>query len=153
LDAVKLASMDNILIFGGLIIAFIFFGGAQTVNSLKFVATGVGFDVSNLLSPIINVTVIVQNPTSTALQLNSFAGTATVNGTASGNVSYFQPVLIAANSQTTITLQIRLSDAGIISDLMNFISAGTGQLLVAVNGTANINGAGLPVSLSMNASV
>jgi LEA14-like dessication related protein len=145
--------MYDILIIGGLITAFIFFGGAQTVNSLKFVATGVGFDVSNPLSPIVNVSVIVQNPTSNSLQLNSFAGTATVNGTSSGNVSYFTPVLIAANSQTTITLQIRLSDAGIISDLLNFINAGTGAILIAVNGTANVNGAGLPVSLSMNASV
>jgi LEA14-like dessication related protein len=145
--------MGDLLLVGGLILAWVIFGNASTVNNLVFVPTGAGFDISSPLSPIINVTVNVQNPTSGSLQLNSFAGTASVNGTASGNVSYFQPTVIAANAQTQIVVQVRLSDLGLIAALMNFINAGTGAIAVSIVGTANVNGAALPVNISLNASV
>lgn len=145
--------MDNLLIVGVAFLGYVLLSRAKAVSALRFVVTAIGFDISNLLSPIVNVTILVQNPTPSALTLYSLAGSVSINGMPSGNVSFFQPTTIPPNNQTQITIQIRLADAAIIQDVMNFINKGTSQVLIDIEGNANVNNAVVPVSLSFNGAV
>ena len=145
--------MDTLLWLGLAGLGFYLFEKNTVVSSLRFVEQGITFDISNLISPIINVSILVQNPTSGSLTLQSMAGTFSVNGNPSGNASYFPavPTVLAPNAQTIIVIQLRLTDSGIITDLLNFISGSTTALNIALNGTANVNNAPIPLILSFNA--
>jgi hypothetical protein len=145
--------MDTLIFIA---LGFIIFLGAEkatTLNNLRFVAQDVGFDFSNLLSPIVNLSVLVQNPTSGNLTLKSLAGSFSINGTPSGNVSFFPatPSYVAANGVTGITLQLRLSDVALINDVKNFFNNGAGALVININATANVNDVPLPVTLNFSA--
>jgi|ERR1700722_18154659 len=124
--------------------------GGAVVSNLKFVENGMNLDVSNPLRVVINLSVLVQNPTSGSITLQSLAGYFYVNGTQAGNVSYFTPTVINPNSQTSITLQLSVNDISLVTILMNYANSGTSNLNVEVKATANVNNAPLPIDLNFS---
>lgn len=124
--------------------------GGAVVSNLKFLENGMNLDVSNPLRVVINLSVLVQNPTSGSITLQSLAGYFYVNGTQGGNVSYFTPTTIAPNAQTEITLQLSVNDISLVTILMNYANSGTSNLNVEVKATANVNNAPLPIDLSFS---
>jgi LEA14-like dessication related protein len=122
--------------------------GATVINNLRFVENGMNFDVSNPLRITINLSILIQNPTSGSITLNSMAGTFSINGSQAGNVSFFTPTLISANSQTQITLTMTVSDINLIAIIMQYVNSGSTAVTVAINATANAGNVPLPVNLS-----
>lgn len=144
--------MDTVIVLGLGFLAFLAFQKSTVVSNLKFVENGIDFNFSNVLRPQIYLHIIVQNPTSGSVLLQSLAGYFSVNGVQSGNVSSFIPTAIGPNSQTVMTLTLSVNDAAVITDILNFIhGAGKSSVNVAVEATANIDGVPVPVSLSFNA--
>lgn len=142
--------MDSLLVVGIAFLLFIGLSKGSTVASLNFIATGVSFDFSNVLTPVVGISLLVQNPTSGSLSLLSIAGGFTVNGNPSGNVSFFpgSPVLIAPNSQTQIVINLIMNDASLINSLIDLVQS-KGNILIGVNATANVGGIPVPLNFSI----
>lgn len=139
----------TVLLIGGAAFLLWFFGsGATVVSNLKFIENGMTFDVSNPLRIVINLAVIVQNPTSGSVTLQSLAGYFFINGSQSGNVSDFVPSVIQANSQTLINLVLSVNDIALVGVIMNYINSGSSNVTVNVQATANVSGVAIPVNLS-----
>lgn len=134
----------------GAFLLYKFAGPGAVLSNLRFVENGMSFDVSNPLRIIVNLSVVVQNPTSGQINLLSLAGTFSINGQPGGNVSYFTPTVIAPNSQTQIVLQLSISDANLLSIITNYIASGSSQVNVSVNATANANNIPIPVNLNFS---
>lgn len=132
----------------GAFVLYYFTTGATVVNNLRFVENGMNFDVSNPLRVVINLSVLVQNPTSGSITLESMAGTFSINGSQAGNVSFFTPTLISANSQTTITLVLSINDLSLVSVIMQYVNSGSSAVQVGINATANAGNVPLPVNLN-----
>ena len=139
---------STLLLLGGAAFVLYYFGGGATaLANLKFIENGMSFDVSNPLRVRVNLSVIVQNPTSGTLTLNSIAGYFYINGSQSGNVSYFIPTIIPPNSQSQIVLNLSVNDASIISDIVNYINSGSSSITVELKATGNINNIPAPLDL------
>lgn len=97
--------------------------------------------------PSITVAVNVQNTSNSALELRSFAGNVSSNGTLIGNVYNFLPVEIPGNSQVQMPVQIQLQILGITNDLIQSFTNGNFTQQIEIAGSANVNGFQLPVSM------
>jgi Late embryogenesis abundant protein len=140
----KKNSNTPLLIGAAAIAAWYFWSRAQALNSLIFIPKGIGVQGGG-----VSLIVGIQNPTSAALQLNGLAGSLSINGSAVGNVTDFQPQLIQAGAETDIQLLILPNLFGIAAGVINEIDGkeGTGALQASLTGTANVNGIALPVNI------
>jgi LEA14-like dessication related protein len=139
-----------LLLGAGAFLLYYLGNGAAVIANLRFVENGMNFDVSNPLRITINLSVIIQNPTSGSITLQSLAGTFTVNGSQAGNVSFFTPTLISANSQTQITLTMSVSDINLMGIIMQYINSGSADVTIGISATANAGNAPIPVNLSFS---
>lgn len=140
--------MEELLIFGGIAAALYYFTKGVSLNSLKYIATASSIDVSNPLRPVITLSVTVQNPTSGSLTLDSLAGYFSINGSQTGNVSYFVQTEILPNSQTVIPLQLSVSDISLAADIVNYLNGNGSAITILINATANVNNIPAPITLS-----
>ena len=139
-------SSNNLLLIGAAAIAaWYFFTRSNALNSLIFTPVGLGVQ-----GPGISLAVNVANPTNTPLTLSSLAGSLNIQGSAVGNVTDFQPSVIAANSQTQINLLITPNVFGLAAGVINEIDGneGSGSIQASLSGTANVNGVTIPINLS-----
>lgn len=136
-------SVSPLLVGGVAFVAWYFWTRANTLKSLIFQPVGLGVQGGG-----VSIQLEVDNPTPNALQFNGFAGSLTVNGANIGNVTDFQPVLLAPGA-TRLNLFIAPNVFGIASGAINLIEGneGSGNIQSSLNGTANINGIPLPVNL------
>jgi hypothetical protein len=137
-------STTPLLIGAAGFLAWYFWTRANALKSLLFVPRGLGVQGGG-----ISLLLGVQNITSAALQLNGFAGSLNINGSPVGNVTDFQPQLIAPG-ETQINLLIIPNVFGIAAGVLNEINGneGSGNIQASLSGTANINGIPLPVNIN-----
>jgi len=137
------SSVSPLLIAGVGFAAWYFWTRANTLKSLIFNPVGLGVQ-----GPGISLQLEVDNPTSNAVQLNGFAGSLYVNGSAIGNVTDFQPVLIAPGA-TRINLLVSPNVFGLAAGIINQLDGneGSGSIQASLSGTANINGIPVPVNI------
>jgi hypothetical protein len=141
--------LDTLLLIGGAAILYFLYTKGNTLGNLRFVEQGVGFDFSNPIRPIINLSVSVQNPTSNSVTLMSLAGSFSINGTPAGNISYFGgPLVIQPNAVTGIVLACSLNDISLIAILAQFVQGSASGFTVTVSATANIDNVPSPLTLS-----
>lgn len=97
--------------------------------------------------PFIYFYVYAQNTASTGVTVDSFAGNIFANGQLIGNVSDFQPVYIAPNSQTVVPVVAQLGLFAIVNDLLASIQAGSFKQNFEVHGYANGVGVQVPINM------
>ncbi len=112
-------------------------------SGLNFVPRGLNF---NGLTATVNIG--VQNPSSNALTLNSFVGNLYINGSNFGPVSSFATTVIQPNSETVIPVNVSPNILGIASQTAEIIQNGFDGLTGELKGTANVNGAPLPIDIN-----
>jgi len=76
------------------------------------------------------------------------AGNFFINGQQAGNLSYFFPTIINANSQTEINLNLSINDMSLVQIISNYVTGGGGTVVVGVTGTANVNDVPAPFSIT-----
>lgn len=118
------------------------------VSNLKFLENGMSLDVSNPLRVVVNLSILIQNPTSGSITLQSIAGYFYINGSQAGNVSNFTPVAVAPNSETPMNLQLSVNDISLVGIIMNYINGSSDAVVVEIKATANANNVPIPVDLS-----
>jgi LEA14-like dessication related protein len=125
------------------IAAYFLWQKSQAIGSLNFIPRGVGIGGGGIILQL-----GIQNPSSTPLSLNSFVGNLLVNGGASGNVTSFQPVTIAPNSETVVPVYISPNVFGVFNTAMNMINSGsTSGLSLVLDGSANVGTVLYPVHI------
>jgi LEA14-like dessication related protein len=98
--------------------------------------------------PYMTISVIAQNTSNTSLLLNSFAGNVYANGTLIGNVSNFSGVVVPANTQASIPMQVLLLPLGIVSDLIQAFKNKSTAQSISIQAKANVNGFQVDVPLN-----
>ena len=94
-----------------------------------------------LLSPKVEVTLGLQNPTNGVATLKSASGDIFLNDTLLSNFSKFEPLNIAANSETDLKITLKPNLLGTAQIIRDFIkNRGKGKYTVLVIGTANVDG-------------
>jgi hypothetical protein len=116
---------------------------ASTINNLNFVPRGLSFIGSS-----VQVVIGVQNPTSNSLTLRSVVASLIVNGNTFGNVSDFQPVILAANSETPVALIFSPSLFGIADSVVSALQSGSTSISANLQGTANLDNNALPININ-----
>lgn len=141
----KSNNLTPVLLVGAGVAAWYFWTRANALNSLIFVPRGIGVQGGG-----VSLIIGVQNPTNSALMLNGLAGSLNIQGSAVGNVTDFQPQLIAPNQETPVNLLITPNIFGIAAGVINQIDGNeaTGNFQATLTGTANINSIPLPLNIS-----
>lgn len=143
---------EGLILLGAGVLALIYFGSlGVAANVIQAYIQSVDF--SGITSG--QIVLMIQNPSNTAIRLNSMAGTISANGTIIGNISNFQGgVSIPANQQTPVTINFNLSLSGLIGDLYGILTrpTGTNNVDFVVSGNANIN-AGMIVPLTIEQTI
>lgn len=142
---------STILLLAGGALALFYFGNlAQAGNVLQYYIAAVDF--TGLTTG--RITLMVQNPSNASIDLNSMAGSITVNNATLGNISNFQGAQIPANSQAPVVVQVALSLGTVLGTLFQALTQPNGAtpLNFVISGNANIN-AGTIIPFSINQTV
>ncbi len=145
--------LKGVLIGGAIFLGYRLLARGASASTLNFVPgriKGLYFDG---ITPYLTVGIIVQNTSNYSFVLNSIAGSVLSNQNGQlytlGNVSYFSPQKIYANSQVEIFVNLRLSLIGVVSDIINSISNGFSQV-IEMKATANVDALQVPVHFKYN---
>lgn len=106
-----------------------------------------GFTISGL-SPEISATLLIQNTSNINFTINSLAAVVTSDNTQIGNVSSFIPTSIPANGQAAVPIVLTLQPIGIVNEIIQLITGGTGKRDIVIQGSVNANG--MQQSFSVN---
>lgn len=101
-------------------------------------------------SPVASLTIQVQNTSNAGIDLNSIAGSVYANGILVGNVSNFNPVHIAGNSQTLIPLTVQFNLLGVVNDIIRAFQTGSFRQDIMIDGYVNAGSFQVPVQLKFN---
>lgn len=108
-------------------------------NLIYYPGSVTGFRLDGI-SPIIEVTLIVQNTNNVSFSLNSMAGNVLLNDTVVGNIANFTRVEIPGNSQVPIPITLILQPIALVGDIISIITGGVGKKDLRIHGTVNANG-------------
>lgn len=142
-----MTGLEALLLLGGA--ALLYIGNqARSVANLTFfpdAVTGMAFEG---ISPVMYLSVLVQNTSNVAIDLYSLSGSVYVDNTLVGNISNFTPTRINANSETVMPLKVRFAILGIVNDIIQSFQQGNFKKAVVLDGTVNANGVQVPLTLT-----
>lgn len=101
-----------------------------------------------LFSPIVNVKMLVQNPTNQKIVIKSIVGTLSVGGKFLANISSFGDQVITANSESILNITARPSAIGIFNTFKQLITQPIPGTQIVFSGTANVDGVNVPIEQS-----
>lgn len=101
-------------------------------------------------SPVVTAELVIQNTSNVDFTINSIAGNVTSNDTIIGNISDFVPVVVPANAQGSLPLNLTLIPIGIVNQIISILSGNSGptQIPLDIAGSANVNGIQVPFELN-----
>lgn len=138
----------DILLGAGIFIAWLVYSQKKAIGLLNYFISGVAITFEGI-TPIMRLSIGVQNVSNESFLIKSFVGNLVANGEVIGNVSSFVPMQIPAASQVNYDVYVRMSLVGIVSDIVNVIQKKSGiAQTVTLNGYVNASGLVAPVSLT-----
>jgi hypothetical protein len=130
------------------LIAAVLWSKARAAGTLIFQpgrVQNIGFDGT---SPVIQLSLIVQNTSSSGFTLESLAGNIISDSYIIGNFSNFQPIHINANSETVVPISIRLGMIGLVQDLITSFATGDFTKRITLQGFVNAGFVRAPLNVS-----
>jgi len=125
------------------------FSKGQTLGRLIFYPGKVA-DI-DMLNLSMKMQIICQNTSSDQINLYSFAGElyAKTGGTSTliGNVSSFRPVGIRGNSQSVITVNVKLFALSVVNEVIRAFQQNNFTQELVLNSYANVDNAQVPIDL------
>lgn len=119
---------------------------ALTRMTFRLVGVSVG---GSLLSPELDLQILAQNATDTAVNIQSMTGDVFVNGSKVANLSSFQAFRLQANSETPFSVKARLNLAGSLTQILSILDGvGGTQAVVTIKGTINADGVVVPIDIT-----
>lgn len=138
----------NTLILLGIVgaVGYFLWSRARAVGGLIFLPRGISFSGGP-----VQVTLGVQNPSSVAVPIESFAASLYINGVPLGSVSNFNPVLINPSSETPVLLNISPNVFGLANEAINLVRNGLpGSYSARLTGSVNVGGVLFPVDQNLS---
>lgn len=108
------------------------------VKSMSFVGS----------TPVLVVSILIQNTSQESISVDSFAANAYTDGTFIGNVSNFTPVVIPASGSIEVDLTLQLQALSIVNTILSAFQYKNFQKTVRLEGYAHVSGLQVPVDLS-----
>lgn len=139
---------STVLLLGGAAFLLLFYGDLGIANNvLQYYISSVDF--TGITTGKIGL--VIQNPSNTAILINSMAGTVSANGTTIGNISNFQGgITINPNSQQVVTVYVAVSITAVLGTLYTMLTSPTGLNLINFVLAGNVNIAGIPAPVPFN---
>lgn len=100
------------------------------------------------ISPVLQLSLIVQNTSSSGFTVESMAGEVLSDGYIIGNFSNFSPIQVNGNSQVTIPITLRLGMVGLIQDLITSFNTGDFTKQIKLQGFVNAGFIRAPIDTS-----
>lgn len=138
--------MKNLWLILGAAAAVFFIGRSRLARRIEFILRGVSVRGS-VLQPLINLDVIIQNPTAQRATLRSITGQMLVNGRFVANISFFGTTIIQPTGETIVSINARPSITGAFSAVRDILTGQSGSNIVSVVGSSNIDGITYPVNI------
>lgn len=146
-----MTTTNKVLIFGSIGAGLLYVAAkARTIGNLIFMPGSVVGMAFNNLSPVITLSIIVQNTSGFSVRVDSFAGNLISDGTYIGNVYNFNPVLIPANSQTVFSVDARLQPIGIVDKLISAWQTKNWTQNVKIEGFVNAGVLQIPITINFS---
>lgn len=101
-----------------------------------------------LLQPVIEVSLLVQNPTNQTVTIRSLSGQVLLNNRLISNVSSFNEQTIQPNSETVIKINARPLITNFFSSINFILTSKTGNNRITITGSANIDNVSLPFTIT-----
>lgn len=143
----------TVLLAATAFVGFLVFSKKKAIGLLNYFIAGIAIAFDGF-TPVLRVSVGIQNPSNEDFQIRSFVGnlfTIDADGTKVkiGNVSAFDTLYIRAASQATYPVYVRMNVIPIVTDLVNAIMQGSGfSREIKLEGTVNASGIVAPISLN-----
>lgn len=126
---------NGLLIGLAAFVAYNVFRKKSAAEKLSYYVAKVSISFSGL-TPILNVTLGIQNPTGTTLNIGSIVGDLFINGNYVANIAGYQLTQIKPTSNTLYPISARLSISGLfgeVQDIIDAISKGNYNALLSQN--------------------
>jgi hypothetical protein len=127
------------LLFVGIVgfVGWTFYSKARAASTLIVLpgnVSNLGFDGA---TPYIDLTLRLQNTSSSGFTVESLAGQLTCNDTYIGNISTFTPVHINANSEQLLPVRARLMLLGLVNEIVEAFNGSGFEKLIRIDGFVN----------------
>ena len=129
--------------------AFLLLRRSSFAKNLIYIFRGVKLR-GKWLSPKIEVTIGVQNPSNQKAEFKSMTAVMQWNDKDFANISTFKAVTIAPNSETNLVLIAEPSVLGLYQSIRDLIKTGLKNGKITIVGTANVDNVQVPISISKN---
>lgn len=120
---------------------------ARAAATLIFLPGGIsqiGFDNS---TPVVDLTLVIQNTSSSGFTLESLAGNLYCDNTYIGNISSFVPVRVDGNTETVVPVKARLMLIGLVNQIIQAVATKNFTKKIEVRGFANAGFVRAPVNV------
>lgn len=126
--------------------AFLLIRRTAFAKNLNFVIRGVKV-AGRLLAPRIEITIGLQNPSNQKANFRSMSGLVKWDGSEFANISSFNAITIAPNSETQIKLNAEPSVMGVFEAVKKVIKEGL-KGRIEIVGTANVDNLQVPFNIT-----
>ena len=99
------------------------------------------------LTPVMTLSLLVQNTSSQDFTIRSLGGTLSANGYVIGKLSSFQTVQIRGNSEGLIIVEVNLFLLGIVNDIIQIFATGNTTQEIQLRAYANVDNYQIPVNM------
>lgn len=138
----------GIFLIGAAFIAWLLIAQKKAIALLSYSVEKVGVSFDGI-TPLLRLDILIQNVSAETFTIQSFVGNLLVNGYQVGTISSFTSLTIPAASQVVYPVVVRMSLIGVVSDLVNVITKGSGtSQVIQVNGFVNASGIVAPINLN-----
>ena len=119
--------------------------GAGTLNFLPNKVDSLAWDGT---TPVLTVSVSVQNTSNQSYLISSIVGSIYSNTIKISDISFFQPFTSQPNSNMLVSVDARLFALQIVNDIIRSFSSGSFTQNIRFIGYANVDGYQLPLDIS-----
>lgn len=98
-----------------------------------------------LLQPLVNIKMLVQNPTNQRVVIKSIVGSVYVDDKFLAYVSSFGDQVIEGNAESVLNLTARPGALGVFQTLKQLVTQPIGSIQVRFSGSANVDGVNVPI--------
>jgi LEA14-like dessication related protein len=96
-------------------------------------------------TPVLTVGLVVENTSNQSMTIKSLVGNLYANGYNVGHLSAFDPQEITPNSQSVISIDIRMGLLGIVNDIIRAVQYGNFTQDLQLTGYANVDNLQVPI--------
>lgn len=129
------------------LIAYGFVNKAVALGTLNFYPDKIVSLVFDNGTPILTISLLAQNTSSQSFTIKSISGNVYSNNTLVGNISEFGNQMISSNSESVVTVNVRMQLVSIVNDLIRALQFGNFAQVITLDGNVNVDNYQIPLKM------